>query len=363
MRFKAILKQAGAQAEDEPAQNLGGSQAASQFSGSAPAVQESSPAQAAGSELASEPGESPLAKGQTDTGGIRLSGEPTIATGGGQLQPVQPASGTVAHLALDAPAAQVSPADVAADVDASPVEAAGGDAARKAAPQTAGASPSPAEAPLEELDAQGTDGKPPETARLAAATGREPASPAVGKPVRAVEAAPAETQAAVPGGEQDSGIAPGELACPVQINLKAGPISSSHAVDLVEQITRQVESLVHNNRTTLNIQIAPAELGRIQLHLTSDPQGLRITLTADQPVTCRLLADHLGNLRQVVEKAGIQLANLGVGSEQPSWHGSGESPREALPAQHAGASEPARMQKPVLATHPMRKASSIDYLI
>lgn len=115
-------------------------------------------------------------------------------------------------------------------------------------------------------------------------------------------------------------------------------LAEAHAAEIVRQINRQIDQMSRTGRASLRMQLYPEELGRIELRLTAGPEGLGVTLIADQAPTGRLIESQLNNLRQSLMQAGFQLANLDVGHEgspnQGQW-------RDAL-AENQGARTPAQ---------------------
>jgi flagellar hook-length control protein FliK len=89
--------------------------------------------------------------------------------------------------------------------------------------------------------------------------------------------------------------------------------------DLLAQVSSSVESLVKNHQsTTLRVMLNPAELGRIDLRVTSSSSGMGVSLIAHQPATGQLLESQVTQLRAVLDQAGIHLTNLSVGQQNSS---------------------------------------------
>ncbi|PKO15718.1 MAG: hypothetical protein CVU39_09345 [Chloroflexi bacterium HGW-Chloroflexi-10] len=114
---------------------------------------------------------------------------------------------------------------------------------------------------------------------------------------------------------------------------------------LLNQVSEQVQAMWQQGNTSLHFQLHPEDLGKIDIRLTHTSQGLGVSVQTDQASTGKLLEAHLDQLRQSLQSAGIQLANLQVGHHQqqaqrqpwqtgkPNHHGSrnAEVGKEDLP--------------------------------
>ncbi len=90
-------------------------------------------------------------------------------------------------------------------------------------------------------------------------------------------------------------------------------LSETRPAEVLPQIQRGVESLVHSGQTSLRLQLHPDHLGRIDLQLTASANGVRVSLVADQSHTSQLLERHLADLRQTLADSGITIAGMSVG--------------------------------------------------
>ncbi|MFZ5808673.1 MAG: flagellar hook-length control protein FliK [Chloroflexota bacterium] len=109
--------------------------------------------------------------------------------------------------------------------------------------------------------------------------------------------------------------------------------------ELVQQIAREVEGLNKSNQHSIRIQLYPESLGKIELRLVSNAEGVRIVMNAEQPATSFMLERHLPELKETLAQAGVNLAGLTVGERNQQEHSaspqrnfttSGQSWRNAL---------------------------------
>lgn len=110
-----------------------------------------------------------------------------------------------------------------------------------------------------------------------------------------------------------------------------GPIPARTLVDVVRQIASQMEASIQQGRSSIRVQLHPQELGGIDIRFASSAQGVSVTVYAEQASTGRLLEAQLNQLRQSLNEAGVNLAQLNIHHESPSHQSQGglggQSPR------------------------------------
>jgi flagellar hook-length control protein FliK len=170
----------------------------------------------------------------------------------------------------------------------------------------------------------------------------------------------------------DLGI-PGAVAVSTTSAAPAGAGLVAEAAGLAPDATRAeltaaqirvgIGRLVRSGHNQLQLELHPAELGRIDLRLTSDTAGLQIVMTADQPSTAALLDQQLAHLRQSLADAGINLAGLSVGAGGANGHPS--MPMERGLAGSTGGSTPdtpAAPEPPSARPSWVEAGTQVDYL-
>jgi len=109
------------------------------------------------------------------------------------------------------------------------------------------------------------------------------------------------------------------------------PIQARTLVDVVRQIASQMEASIQQGRSSIRVQLHPQELGGIDIRFASSAQGVSVTVYAEQASTGRLLEAQLNQLRQSLNDAGVNLAQLNIHHESPSHQSQGglggQSPR------------------------------------
>jgi flagellar hook-length control protein FliK len=131
-------------------------------------------------------------------------------------------------------------------------------------------------------------------------------------------------------------------------------------------VLRQVENGIvaglKTGRTALHLRLSPEDLGGIDLRLSTGAGGASVTLTAETQATSALLEQRLGELRQALQDAGVQVHTLNVGREQLSQQrqaperGQFEMPQPATSASKG---------QPQSETPTLRRAtnSQVEYLV
>lgn len=171
-----------------------------------------------------------------------------------------------------------------------------------------------------------------------------------------VQAPPGESP-----GRMVGGVATTQVENPVNQAIEPDRLAEAQTTNIIGQIARQMEKLTQTGRQTLRIQLYPHELGHIDLKITTTSQGVGVTMLADNPVTGKLLEGQMAQLRQNLTDAGIQIANMQIGtqSNQQSNQGTFQNPNQT----------PARYTAPTVSTEvtggePVRLIESlIDYKI
>jgi hypothetical protein len=90
-----------------------------------------------------------------------------------------------------------------------------------------------------------------------------------------------------------------------------------------QQITQAVEISLQTGRKTARIQLHPQDMGTIDIQLSSDKNGVGITILTEHASTGRLLEGQGDSLRNALDQAGLNLThlNFGMRGENPQTGG------------------------------------------
>lgn len=87
--------------------------------------------------------------------------------------------------------------------------------------------------------------------------------------------------------------------------------------DWPQRLGEQIHWRLGEGVQEARIEISPRELGTVDVHLSMNDSGLRVHLSAAQAQTRELLQNELPRLREILQQAGVQLADAQVGREAP----------------------------------------------
>jgi flagellar hook-length control protein FliK len=116
-------------------------------------------------------------------------------------------------------------------------------------------------------------------------------------------------------------------ARPVTQTVPNPGVRLSHAAEAVENTLR----IAHQRGVThARLSLRPAELGGVEVRLTSTANGLIARVTADAPQAAQVLQQAGAELRRSLEAQGIDLARLDIGVAGDGREGAG-APGEERP--------------------------------
>lgn len=137
--------------------------------------------------------------------------------------------------------------------------------------------------------------------------------------------------------------------------------------EVIQQLSKDLESFTKSGQQSLRLQLHPESLGKIDLHLTSNEGGVRIVMNADQAATGFMLERHLGELREMLEQAGVNLTGLSVNSGNAQSHSNGNFQNSSFYSANFSSKNHSLMtnqEKKDLPTQPrMDHDSRVDYRI
>ncbi len=123
------------------------------------------------------------------------------------------------------------------------------------------------------------------------------------------------------------------------------------ARQLAEPVITASAELERNEPRTIRLKLRPAALGAVEIELRYDAAGqLNARLTAEREQTTHVLRGQLGQLREALEQAGLQVGTLDINTSPDQrgqgWHAGGQDARHAhtpltrIPAPESFAFEP-----------------------
>lgn len=254
----------------------------------------------------------PVIVGEGEVPAAEAAAAETVTTGVTDAD--TPAAATLNPESPDAVFSQALAAAVEGDAQTSdPVQVA--PAPAPAAPEAeAAAQSSPAAQPAETASVQVSAAPTPaENAAAAKEAAEQKAEARAQSAAAESDSASANTAAVTTSAASDakSQSAAAPLQQSAQANASAA-VNTAQRVDMVQQLVAQMSGAIEAGKSTMKIQLHPAELGAIELHLISSASGVSVSMVADQLSTGKMLENQLSQLRQSLADAGIQLTGLDV---------------------------------------------------
>jgi flagellar hook-length control protein FliK len=106
-------------------------------------------------------------------------------------------------------------------------------------------------------------------------------------------------------------------------SIEPARLAEAHTIDLIGQISRQMENMTQSGKNTYRLQLYPQDLGQIDMKITSTSHGVGVSLVAENAATSKLLEGQLNQLRQNLTDAGVQVTNLHIGTQAGQQQSSG----------------------------------------
>ena len=115
--------------------------------------------------------------------------------------------------------------------------------------------------------------------------------------------------------------------------------ASPNAADFPQEVLARVRMIQGQGGTEARLNLHPAELGRLQIAITSDGDATRVAFVVDNAQAKEALEQAMPRLREFLQQAGLQLAEGSV-SQQGQQGSAGFAQNEARSGEaRSGSSE------------------------
>jgi flagellar hook-length control protein FliK len=98
-------------------------------------------------------------------------------------------------------------------------------------------------------------------------------------------------------------------------SAKAENLIQPKTLPMIREISQEVANLVREQGQSMRIQVHPENMGKIDLRLISNSDGLRVIMTAEVPATAKLLEAHMDQLQRSLAESGLSLSGMSVNSQ------------------------------------------------
>lgn len=92
-------------------------------------------------------------------------------------------------------------------------------------------------------------------------------------------------------------------------------LAQPKSLPIIQKVSTEVAELVREQGQSMRLQIHPENLGKIDLRLVSNSDGMKVVMTAEVPATAKLLETHMDQLRQSLSNAGVSISGMSVNSQ------------------------------------------------
>jgi len=114
-------------------------------------------------------------------------------------------------------------------------------------------------------------------------------------------------------------------------NAKTDNLVQPKTLPMIQKISHEVTELARENGKSLRIQIHPENLGKIDLKLMSNSDGLKVVMTTEIPATAKLLETHMDQLQRSLADAGLSLSGMSVNSQGAQGQSANSSLNQSQP--------------------------------
>jgi flagellar hook-length control protein FliK len=97
--------------------------------------------------------------------------------------------------------------------------------------------------------------------------------------------------------------------------VKTENLIQPKTLPMIREISQEVANLAREQGQSLRIQVHPENMGKIDLRLISNSDGLRVVMTAEIPATAKLLENHMNQLQHSLAEAGLSVSGMSVNSQ------------------------------------------------
>jgi flagellar hook-length control protein FliK len=99
---------------------------------------------------------------------------------------------------------------------------------------------------------------------------------------------------------------------------------------MIQKISHEVIELAREQGKSMRIQIQPENMGKIDLRLVSNSDGMRIVMTTEIPATGKLLESHMDQLQRQLADAGVSISGMSVNSQGTQGQSANTSQNQSL---------------------------------
>jgi flagellar hook-length control protein FliK len=132
---------------------------------------------------------------------------------------------------------------------------------------------------------------------------------------------------------------------------------------IIQKISSEVVELAREQGKSMKIQIQPENMGKIDLRLVSNSDGMRIVMTTEVPATAKLLETHMDQLQRQLADAGVSISGMSVNSQNAQGQSANASQNQSSGSGRPSTPVFQQESEPPLITATQVSSSGLDYRI
>jgi len=113
------------------------------------------------------------------------------------------------------------------------------------------------------------------------------------------------------------------------VTAKTENLVESKTLPMIQKISSEIVELAREQGKSMKIQIQPENMGKIDLRLVSNSDGMRIVMTTEIPATGKLLESHMDQLQRQLADAGVSISGMSVNSQNAQGQSANSSQNQS----------------------------------
>jgi flagellar hook-length control protein FliK len=132
---------------------------------------------------------------------------------------------------------------------------------------------------------------------------------------------------------------------------------------MIQKISSEIVELAREQGKSMKIQIQPENMGKIDLRLITNSDGMRIVMTTEVPATGKLLETHMDQLQRQLADAGVSISGMSVNSQNAQGQSANASQNQSFGSGRSASPVFLQESEVVPTTTSRVSVSGLDYRI
>jgi flagellar hook-length control protein FliK len=144
---------------------------------------------------------------------------------------------------------------------------------------------------------------------------------------------------------------------------KTENLVESKTLPMIQKISSEIVELAREQGKSMKIQIQPENMGKIDLRLITNSDGMRIVMTTEVPATGKLLETHMDQLQRQLADAGVSISGMSVNSQNAQGQSANASQNQSFGSGRSASPVFLQESEVVPTTTSRVSVSGLDYRI